>query len=130
MTQEDKDLLLKDISARLPYHPIIYGKVGYAINEGHLGSVYTSGCTIMTKGGSVLHYFLHELKPYLRSMSSMTDEEKNIYQLKQTVIFDFKDKKRYFDNHYSLDYLNSIHVDYRGLIDKGLALEAPDGMYN
>jgi hypothetical protein len=30
----------------------------------------------------------------------------------------------------SYDYLNSIHVDYRGLIEKGLALEAPEDMYN
>lgn len=59
-----------------------------------------------------------------------SSQEKKIYQSKQTIIFDFKNNKLYIDNYYSLDYLNSIHVDYRGLIHKGLTLEASEEIYN
>jgi hypothetical protein len=54
----------------------------------------------------------------------MTWEEKIEYRQKQTN-YEFG----YFDTHDSIDYLNSIHVDYRHLISKGLAIEAPEGMY-
>ncbi len=57
MNQEDKELLLKDLSARLPYHPIVYGKTDYARNKGHLTIVTSSGCTIMALTGSTFHYF-------------------------------------------------------------------------
>lgn len=62
-----------------------------------------------------------ECKPYLRPISSMTeDEEKqfqdvNLYELPYTVE--------------GLDWLNAHYFDYRGLINDGLALEAPQGMY-
>jgi hypothetical protein len=58
----------------------------------------------------------------------MTEEEKMIQRSKMRY-------EGYFVNHvyyHTLEefyYLNSIHVDYRGLIEKGLALEAPEGMY-
>ena len=58
------------------------------------------------------------LVPYLRPMSNMTDEEKREhYRLKE------------HSDWQAQNYLNSIHVDYRGLIWKGLALESPEGMY-
>ena len=59
-----------------------------------------------------------DIKPYLRPMSSMTEEEKKIYDDILT--------KMYYDEKSTLgdisDYLNSIHVDYRGLIERGLAI--------
>lgn len=67
-------------------------------------------------------YKVEFIKPYLRSMSSMTEEEEkqfqdvNLYELPYMVE--------------GLDWLNAHHFDYRGLIEKGLALEAPEGMYN
>jgi len=66
--------------------------------------------------------------PYLRPMSSMTEEEKKIYSnffiSKEIDNFDFD-----IPNYDTIDWLNAHHFDYRGLIEKGLALEAPEGMY-
>ena len=117
--EEEKELLLKDLSARLLY--------GFFVHR------YSDNADIRIDSISTFGYFLEysegeDFKPYLRPLSSMTEEEKKIYQSKQTIIFDFKNNKLYLDNYYSLDYLNSIHVDYRGLIEKGLALEALEGM--
>jgi hypothetical protein len=78
-----------------------------------------------------------KIKPYLRPMSSMTDEEKRQYRelcdedirqltYVQTVHPGLKYKT---SCHRSIDWLNAHHFDYRGLIEKGLALEAPEGMY-
>lgn len=143
MTQEDKEeLLLKDLSARLPYHPIIFGKHDIACNEGPLGGITSSGIMFITGGGTHCHYFFKEVKPYLRPMSSMTEEEreewadlfmKPICELEQYVV----EKEAqdiapvlYGKSHsISIDWLNSRHFDYRNLIEKGLALEAPEGMY-
>lgn len=71
---------------------------------------------------------------YLRPMSSMTEEEEGMYNLLQGIShleeqhWTAKDGKiyRYAD---AIDWLNEHHFDYRGLIDKGLALESPEGMY-
>ena len=60
-----------------------------------------------------------DIKPYLRPMSSMTEDEG--VELDNTVIMG-----NYGDD---ADWLNAHHFDYRGLIKKGLALEAPEGMY-
>ena len=73
------------------------------------------------------------VKPYLRSMSTMTDEEKKEYRRKQdSILLNDEPGSRMFtycDNYKSIDWLNEHYFDYRGLIGKGLALEAPKGMY-
>jgi len=126
MTQKEKDLLLKDLCARLPYgvklHIPSFSDTPQLLQQ--ISDYETVEINDYTSPVGV-----GEVKPYLRPMSSMTEEEKIIHQSKQTIIFDFKNNKLYVDNYYSLDYLNSIHVDYRGLIEKGLALEAPEDMY-
>ena len=83
--------------------------------------------------------YIDDVKPYLRPMSSMTEEEKREY-------FSFIGGERPFDSDFSaypieykfvyehdinsyIDWLNAHHFDYRNLIRKGLALEAPEGMY-
>ena len=136
MTQEDKQLLLKDLCTRLPYGVMIQrdncfgGKVTEKLNAHGLADNETYGTF------ESLNY-----KPYLRPMSSMTEEEKE--ELKQEHV---KDEKLYAecltkaangDNsmrgkvilHFAADWCNKNHFDYRGLIEKGLALEAPEGMY-
>ena len=64
-------------------------------------------------------YTIDEFKPYLRQLGSMTDEE--LYEWTHTWIMDTTAEK--------YDWLNAHHFDYRGLIEKGLALQAPEGMY-
>ena len=112
---KDKELLHKDICGRLPY-----GLMGLVHNAS--GNDYNISIT----GGDIdllLQHFIN-IKPYLRSMDSMTEEERKEY--KHLVAFSGSpDGAANF-----IDWLNVHHFDYRSLIEKGLALEAPDGMYN
>ena len=130
-------LLLKDICARLPY------KVKGIIT-------YDESNTIFTVEGidnNVLHLSnaeeccVEDFKPYLRPMSSMTEEE--FYEYNYIRFSKIKDRINYervdvgkFHNvgiipiKEYIDWLNAHHFDYRGLIEKGFALEAPEGMYD
>ena len=107
MEQEEKQLLLKDICTRLPYGIRYKGDGGWGINP---YQHTTSLCTILNS---------EEPLVYLRPMSSMTEEEKDEYDrlvmCNASWVVD--------------DWLNEHHFDYRGLIKKGLALEAPEGIY-
>jgi hypothetical protein len=130
MTQEEKQLLLKDLSARLPYE--IKGKLFLFGSDKHTREINIIGYTKL-KGKlferifaeDELDYNIEWFKPYLRPMSSMTEEERIEYRQKQTN-YEFG----YFDTYDSIDWLNAHHFDYRGLIEKGFALEAPNNMYN
>jgi hypothetical protein len=69
-------------------------------------------------------------------MSSMTEEEKkeyyNLCDTAEVGFYEFGELATGFNNYdtvESIDYLNAHHFDYRGLIPKGLAIEAPEGMY-
>lgn len=136
MAQENKELILKDLCARLPYKPRVryYYSIGSAAingysDEGYLSYQNLEDFSLYPKYG-LEKTRVYNISPYLRPMSNMTEKEKITYQSKQTIIFDFKNNKLYVDNYYSLDWLNAHHFDYRGLIEKGLALEAPEDMYN
>ena len=113
MKQEDKQLLLVDLCARLPYNFVyLYTNAPLAENKQIiLTPVVISNLMNATED--------LVLKPYLRLMSSMTEEEEIFYNIKYP----------YIKNHEQVDWLNSHHFDYRELIAKGLALEAPEGMY-
>jgi len=126
MEQKDKELLLKDLCARLPYG--IKVQVEYDAEE--FGkTIETDEITMINKYGEVLlyhaseYFIIEEIKPYLRPMSSMTEEENLMYE----GLMIGTDNVSYMLD--AIDWLNAHHFDYRGLIDKGLALEAPDGMY-
>ena len=67
------------------------------------------------------------LKPYLRPMSSMTEEEQQKYYDLTHQEDDDIWAKCLFDK--MVDFCNEKHLDYRGLIPQGLALEATKGMY-
>ena len=127
MTQEEKKLLLKDLCARLPYG--IKVQVEYDAEE--FGkTIETDEITMIDKYGEEIllyhaseYFIIEEIKPYLRPMSSMTKEEEDEW-------WEFENKNTITESHlYSLNWLNVHHFDYRGLIEKGLALEAPEGMY-
>lgn len=134
MTREEKQLLLKDLCARLPYGVIIE----ITSWGGMVGASYD-----MRLDAGLLADLLHsedDFKPYLRPLSSMTEEERK--ELSKILNYEF-----YTDDDFALaaeddrhrirlelcegyvDWLNAHHFDYRGLIEKGLALEAPEEMY-
>ena len=110
MTQEEKQLLFIDLCARLPYGVIVKENDGVNEKDNKLLDID------MFDGCINYDYIIEDIKPYLRPMSSMTEEE--IKELGDCVtIYD------------QVDIMLSHHLDCRGLIEKGLALEAPEGMY-
>ena len=125
MKQEDKKLLLRDLCARLPYGVIVKLNDNFKFNKGD---------RVLVKELLDL-YCIKELKPYLRPMSSMTEEEKKEFN---SLINGVEERciNAYGKGGYTLaftevnDWLNAHHFDYRGLIEKSLAIEAPEGMYN
>ena len=72
-------------------------------------------------------YKVWDIKPYLRQMSSMTEEEENEL-VKVAVIGGYNDDS-VFNSYIITDWLNAHHFDYRGLIPMELALEATEDMY-
>lgn len=130
MTQEYKKLLLKDLLARL-----LYGvKVLYNGEICTIDSIFPDGQMLLKNECGIvfpniedsLFINLEDVKPYLRPMSSMTEEE-----IDEFTQFDvYSDGEYVIPNYETIDWLNVHHFDYRGLIEKGLALEAPEGMYN
>ena len=131
MTQEEKQLLIKDFCARLPYGV----KVSYTSLLDNMPKIWdvvgfpVAGCVdIMVTGKYRFSCVpIEEIKPYLRPMSSMTDEEKKEYRIECNRVLSMPFK---INGPYPIDdWLNAHHFDYRGLIEKGLALEAPEGMY-
>lgn len=150
MTQEEKQLLLKYLCAVLPYGVICKTEKGdgylCSINQTIFGTEYGININPLKRD-----YFSDNeteeqfIKPYLRSMSSMTEKDMdnlNRYVGGDRFIFEngvisvvqnfyqeghlYSDHEDYVD---IIDWLNEHHFDYRGLIEKGLAFEAPEGMY-
>lgn len=133
MTQEDKELLVKDLCARLPY-----GVKAKVLDESVLQYDYTAeeggfinGIENLNDGlfvikcredGYVLTY--DEFKPYLRPISSMTDEEQRILDsmCNGVEMVSRLSGLKMFDK--AFNWLNENHFDYRGLIEKGLAIDA------
>lgn len=129
MTKEDKELLFKDLCGRLPYGVkcVFHGKDGCIIPstilrvdvENELVTIRPD--TQKDKSPSYIH-LIEYIEPYLRPMSSMTEEE----CIKKEELFGSYILN---NNPAYIDWLNAHHFDYRGLIEKGLALEAPKDMY-
>ena len=133
MTNEQKQLLLKVLCAMSPY----------GVKGLHRGQVHS--ITIMDASelypslqvdGYDAWFPIETFKPYLRPMSSMTEEEKEY--IRNRWCYEDWGTVCEFLNHYQIDacdsydfvdWLNKYHFDYRGLIPMGLALEAKEGMY-
>lgn len=134
MTQEEeKNLLLKDLCSRLPYG--VKCQIDYDNEEDsdlgierYCDDRIVSVCVETEEIGlyeASEYFYPDEIKPYLRPMSSMTEEEKK--ELNNVLEFQY-----YSDDSCmceSTDWLNAHHFDYRGLIPMGLALEASKDMY-
>ena len=138
MTQEDKELLLKDLCARLPYHPIVHAEHDiFGLIETADLQVYGYEGTIklLREDNETFCYLpIEECKPYLRPMSSMTDEEKKQYgelcdedirQLTSVPIL-HPGLKYKTSCHRSIIWLLEHQFDIMGLIPKGLAIEVTE----
>lgn len=133
MTNEEKESLLKDLCARLPYGVIVHFNEGIGEDDEVLYSYRENGKHTQFNDG----YFVDEFKPYLRPMKSMTTKEENeLFELYHNIELEEVKKSRdyckaaYLRDNARYDWLNAHHFDYRYLIEKGLALEAPKGMYD
>lgn len=144
MTQEEKQLLLIDLCARLPHRVNVLLDLERQFDGGSictLTSIKLEETPIFNVDVTLHDCSIEELRPYLRPMSSMTEEERK--ELKQEHV---KDEKLYAEcltraangdnsmrgkviTHFAADWCNKNHFDYRGLIPMGLALEAKEGMY-
>ena len=121
MTQEDKQLLLKDICARLPY------KVKGVYARTDIKNLSICEITTHLYGEMEESYNgkeKYEFIPYLRPMSSMTDEERRTLDsmCNGVEMVSRLSGLKMFDK--AFDWLNKNHFDYRGLIEKGLAIDA------
>jgi len=142
MTQAEKELLLRELCARLPYDVKVWVKT-------HHGQIIKSDFLTLCNGGGYYSTLSYEgilddsiVMPYLRPMSSMTEEEKEEYDsflfdnLEREDVIGYEDKAFGIDvimRYRSWDvvqWLLEHHFDFNGLIDvHNLALEAPEGMY-
>ena len=151
MKKEDKELLLQDLSMRLPY-----GVKCQAHNGTLICVNANNGIAVVQTDRGVRQVLIVNLKPYLRPLSSMTDEEKkdllNYVVSKDSKYFevcsdgsitdispdvqDFKSFELKWINFHpnttsrNIGWLLKNHFDFCDLIPKGLALEAPKDMYN
>jgi len=121
MTQEEKDLLLKDLCARLPYFTKVQIKNEIVV----LDSICDDdGYHFNFIGDDREGVNIEQIKPYLFPLSSMTEEQKHHYHWLQCHALDALGNPLCFDCYDSLDWLNENHFDYRGLIPMGLANNA------
>ena len=137
MTQEEKMLLIKDLSARLPYAVTVEHTSGFRgtlhdITVHHMydenDNVHDAICYTDFFGDEDSIY-IEYFKPYLFPMSSMTEEQKK--ELSDEICYfthsqiEGRDPNGIMNGTiFEIDFYNKNHLDYRGLIDKGLALDA------
>ena len=165
MTQKDKELLLKDLCSRLPYglkgrvyaevsngeydingdmiffdspFDVILDNINTSTEEIHVIAIGNEDTVDFIEDQQTWGdpYTIDNFKPYLRSMSSMTEEEKkeynsfiggiepydwdfSAYPIEYKYVYEW-DIKNY------IDFLNAHHFDYRGLIPKGFAIEVTE----
>ena len=144
LSEEDKNLLLRDLCGRTPYGVII--RVHIEGDNCCKGGDYNAVLDCVHVWGSVEFDYddllersrwgsdsIENVKPYLRKLNSITEEEKEKYrEVKSRILI--KKGSNFVVRSTAMplytEFLNAHHFDYRGLIEKGLALEAPEGMYN
>lgn len=124
----DKDLLLKDLCGRLPYNPLIsINGEKYRMEEIRHSLIGIDTYKITVDGCDIEDW---DIKPYLFPLSSMTDEQKEEFENKmfalalQSLINNEIDSKEITS--FEVDFYHKNHIDWRGLIEKGLAIDATD----
>ena len=132
MTTEN--ILLTDICGRLPYGGITIklGDYDYIVHGFNPKDSQPVKIHFYKNNDPELVYDLEicvkDYRPYLRPLSSMTEEEQMEYY-KTFRIEPYGNGYVYVESVHSFDWLNKHNFDYRGLIPKGLALESSNGMY-
>lgn len=112
MTQENKELLLRDLCARLPFNNHLVEYKGEEYNVLGIAHGRLVLCKPFMSYTLNEHPLVEEVKPYLFPLSSMTEKQK----IELTCIID--------SDYAQIDWYNKNHFDYRGLIPMGLALDA------
>jgi hypothetical protein len=121
MREEDKNLLMIDLCSRLPYGVKVEAET-WLEDEGEFAYVPDKVYSINSDGYIVHGYDeVYECKPYLFPLSSMTEEQKEEFDRLYTY-----DALIINPQWELIDWLNKNHFDYRGLIEKGLAIDATD----
>ena len=119
LLNSDKELLLKDLCARLPYGIKVWHENG-VFNIDSISSMYEEIHLDIVDNYTI---DVSEVKPYLFPLSSMTEEQKKEYK---QFLEDIDGYAYSIDCVPQIDWLNKNHFDYRGLIEKGLAVDATD----
>lgn len=133
MNQEDKELLLKDLCARLPYRVFCVGTTYELDDDGEryipvkvkdtLSEIHNYNLeTAYVRLGLISPCKLETVKPYLRPMSSMTEEEEKEYMNIDNRSYSCPMAYAHISASDRMDWLNAHHFDYHGLIEKGLAI--------
>ena len=129
MTQEDKELLLKDLCARLPYKTLI--SIDGDDNRYRLEEICHAIIGIDTYKTTVENCNIEQVKPYLFPLSSMTEEimdeiynNTGVYDIGIDSPVHIEVGTTFEDLTKTPDILHKHHIDYRGLIPKGLAIDA------
>lgn len=142
MTQEDRQLLLQDLSARLFYGVKVLDNSHKNYGMSKLINIGVDGSILIDNEINDIQYYpiIDEVKPYLRSLSDLTEEEKNEFddlweqewgEALDSADIDYSEHSEYSENaerlvikasYKVIEWLCVHHIDYRGLIEKGLAI--------
>ena len=115
MKTEDKNLLLLDLCCRLPYEIKCKIEMWKGCDVCTIFNIDSIGYVEIVEDFDTNGVNIERIKPYLFPLSSMTFEQECKYR--EVIASTF--------NHYEVyDWLNKNHFDYRGLIEKGLAIDA------
>ena len=129
MTKEDKELLIKDLCARLPYEVKVHAKYIDTITDVEVEKV---GVLSMVDNDTIIAFTcddtncynyvtIHEVKPYLFPMLSMTEEQSKTYH---ELVSNMFGTSTLINFEVLTDFFHKNYLDYRGLITMGLAIDA------
>ena len=136
MAQEDKELLLKDLCSRVPYGVKCKYNDGVIVNILSVNFFYAQIEGWEKYVNHTLKYDVEDIKPYLFPLSSITEEQKrelnsigwyfdnDTISNSETYYSEDTDYTTHTDCCSLIDWLHKNHFDYRGLIEKGLAIDA------
>lgn len=128
MTKEERQLLIKDLCARFPYG--VKGKLPFSpVTVEIIGHTIPYDGEVFYRVDNFVEWVeVKDFKPYLRPVSSMTEEEREEFgELLKGYLYRGVPTEEFVSR--MEEFYNSHHFDFRGLVPMGLALEAPKDMY-